>query len=91
MSVEPTHQPTTIRELAYMAAVAPYVHRPPDEHKLRTLVFKPTNVTRNMNVGPDEHKKTDERMPFSCSVIQIKQLDSITEFYEVVCYRRFYR
>jgi hypothetical protein len=35
---------------------------------LRTSVFKPTNVIQNMNVGPNEHKKTDERMPFSCSV-----------------------
>jgi hypothetical protein len=45
--------------VAYVAAVAP------DEHKLGTLVFKPMNVIQNMNVGSDEHKKTDERMPFS--------------------------
>jgi hypothetical protein len=26
------------------------------------------NVLQNINVGPDKHKKPDERMPFSCSV-----------------------
>jgi hypothetical protein len=39
-----TLQPTTISGLAYMVTVAPYVRQPPDEHKLRTSVFKPTNV-----------------------------------------------
>jgi hypothetical protein len=64
MFVGPTHQLTTISTLAYVAAVVPYVRWPPYEHKLRTSVFKLTNVIQNMNVGPDEHKKTDERMPF---------------------------
>jgi hypothetical protein len=36
MFVGPTHQQMTISGLAYVAAVTPYVHRPPDEHKLRT-------------------------------------------------------
>jgi hypothetical protein len=34
----PTHQPTNISGLAYVVAVAPYVRRPPDEHKLHTSV-----------------------------------------------------
>jgi hypothetical protein len=34
----PTHQPTNISRLAYVVAVAPYVRRPPDEHKLHTSV-----------------------------------------------------
>jgi hypothetical protein len=38
MFVRPTHQPTNISGLAYVAAVAPYDRRPPDEHKLRTSV-----------------------------------------------------
>jgi hypothetical protein len=67
MFVRPTLQPTTISRLAYVTAVAPYVHRPPDKHKLRTSVLKPTNVFQNMDVDPDEYEKTDERMPFSCS------------------------
>jgi hypothetical protein len=33
-----THQPMNISRLAYVAAVAPYVHWPPDEHKLHTSV-----------------------------------------------------
>jgi hypothetical protein len=68
MFIGSTHQPTTISGLAYVVTVAPYVCLPPDEHKLRMSVFKPTNIIRNMNVGPDEHEKTNERMPFSCSV-----------------------
>jgi hypothetical protein len=58
MFIRPIHQLTTISGLAYMAAVAPYVRRPPDEHKLRMLVFKPMNVIRNMNVGPENIKKS---------------------------------
>jgi hypothetical protein len=38
MFVGPTHQPTNISRLAYMAAVVTYVRRPPDEHKSHTLV-----------------------------------------------------
>jgi hypothetical protein len=38
MVVGPTHQPTNISELAYVAAVLPYVRWPPDEHKLHTSV-----------------------------------------------------
>jgi hypothetical protein len=51
MFVKPTHQPTNISKLAYVAT---------DEHKLHTSILKPTNVIRNINVGPDEYKKTDE-------------------------------
>jgi hypothetical protein len=65
MFVGLTLQPTTISGLAYMVTVVPCVRQPPDKHKLRSSVFKPTNVIRNMNVGPDEYKKLDERMPFS--------------------------
>jgi hypothetical protein len=57
-----TLQVTTICGLAYVAVVVPYV---PDEHKLCTSVFKPMNVIQNMNIGPDEHKKTDEQIPIS--------------------------
>jgi hypothetical protein len=66
MFVGPTHQRMNISGLAYVVAMAPYVCQPPDEHKLHMSVFKPMNVIQNMNVGPDEHKKPDERMPFSC-------------------------
>jgi hypothetical protein len=38
MFVGLTHQPMNISGLAYVAAVAPYVSRPPDEHKLHTSV-----------------------------------------------------
>jgi hypothetical protein len=38
MFIGPTHQPTNISGLAYVAAVVPYVRRPPDEHKLHTSV-----------------------------------------------------
>jgi hypothetical protein len=60
MFVGPTLQPTTISGLAYVVAVVPYVRQPPDEHKLRTSVLKPRNLIQNINVGPDEHKKTNE-------------------------------
>jgi hypothetical protein len=40
-----------------------------DEHKsLCTSVFKLTNVFLVMNIGPEEYKKVEEQMPFSCSV-----------------------
>jgi hypothetical protein len=39
-----THQPMNISGLAYVAALVPYVRRPPDEYKLRTLVFKPMSI-----------------------------------------------
>jgi hypothetical protein len=58
MFVGPTHQPMNISGLTYVAAVASYVRRPPDEDKLRTSVLKMTNVIQNMNVGPNEHKKS---------------------------------
>jgi hypothetical protein len=57
MFVGPTHQPMNISGLAYVVAVVPYVRQPPDEHKLRTSIFKPMNVIRNMNVGSNKHKK----------------------------------
>jgi hypothetical protein len=38
-----------------------------DVHKLCTSVFKPKNVFSVMNIGPEKHKKADERMSFSCS------------------------
>jgi hypothetical protein len=38
MFVGPTHQPTNISGLAYMAVVVPYVCQPLDEHKLHTSV-----------------------------------------------------
>jgi hypothetical protein len=69
MFIGPTLQLMTIGGLAYVVAVTPYVRRPPDEHKLRTSVLKPTNIIQNINVGPDEYKKTDEQMPFFCSVL----------------------
>jgi hypothetical protein len=34
MFVRPTHQPMNLSGLADVAVVAPYVYRPPDEHKL---------------------------------------------------------
>jgi hypothetical protein len=40
MFIRLTHQPTNISGLSYVAAVVPYVRRPPDEHKL------PTSATR---------------------------------------------
>jgi hypothetical protein len=73
MFVRPTLQPMTISGLVYVAAVAPYVRRPPDKHKLRTSVFNLTNIIQNMNVGPEEHKKPNERMPFSCSARSMMQ------------------
>jgi hypothetical protein len=39
-----------------------------DVHKLCTSVFKPRNVFSVMNISPEEHKKAEEQMPFSCSV-----------------------
>jgi hypothetical protein len=36
-------------------------------HKLCTSVFKSRNIFSVMNIGPEEHKKAEERMPFSCS------------------------
>jgi hypothetical protein len=68
MFIGPTHQLMNISGLAYVAAMAPYVRRQPDEHKLHTSVFKPMNVIWNMNIGPNEHKKTIEWIPFSGSV-----------------------
>jgi hypothetical protein len=38
MFIEPTHQPTNISGLAYVATVTSYVCRPPDEHKLHTSI-----------------------------------------------------
>jgi hypothetical protein len=38
MFVGPTHQPMNISRLAYVVAMAPYVRRSPNEHKLQTLV-----------------------------------------------------
>jgi hypothetical protein len=38
-----------------------------DVHKLCTSVFKPRNVFSVMNIGPEKHKKAEERMSFSCS------------------------
>jgi hypothetical protein len=38
-----------------------------DVHKLCTMVFKLRNIFLIMNIGPEEHKNADERMPFSCS------------------------
>jgi hypothetical protein len=35
-----TNEPTNLSRLAYVAAVAPCVRQPPDEHKLRMSVFK---------------------------------------------------
>jgi hypothetical protein len=71
MFVGPTHQPTTISGLAYVAAMAPYVHWPPDEHKLHTSVFKPTNVIQNTNVGPDEHKNLTNECLFPIVKVQL--------------------
>jgi hypothetical protein len=30
------------------------------------------NVFLVMNIGPEEHKKAEERMPFSCSVLRMR-------------------
>jgi hypothetical protein len=57
MFVGPTHQPTNVSGLAYVAAMTPYVRWLPDKHKLHTSVEKLTNVIRNINVGPDKYKK----------------------------------
>jgi hypothetical protein len=43
-----------------------------DVHKLCTSVFKPRNIFLVMNIGPEEHKKAEERMPFSCSVLRMR-------------------
>jgi hypothetical protein len=40
-----------------------------DVHKLCTSVFKLGNVFLVMNIGPDKHKKAEERMYFSCSAL----------------------
>jgi hypothetical protein len=42
-----------------------------DVHKLCTLVFEPRNIFSVMNIGPEEHKKTEERMHFSYSARQL--------------------
>jgi hypothetical protein len=36
-----------------------------EEHKLDTSVFKLRNIISNMNVVPEEHKKTEEQISFS--------------------------
>jgi hypothetical protein len=54
MFVGLTLQPMTISGLTYVAAVASYVRQPPDEHKLRMLIY----VIQNINI---------ERMTFLCS------------------------
>jgi hypothetical protein len=46
-----------------------YVPRLADVHKLCMLVFEPMNIFSDMNISPEKHKKTEERIPISCSVL----------------------
>jgi hypothetical protein len=39
-----------------------------DVYKLCTSVSNLRNIFLVMNIGPEEHKKAEEGMPFSCSV-----------------------
>jgi hypothetical protein len=41
-----------------------------DVHKLCTSVFEPRNIFSVMNIGPEEHKKPEERMHFFYSACQ---------------------
>jgi hypothetical protein len=52
-----------------------------DVHKLCTSVFRPRNIFSVMNIGPEEHKKAEERMPFSCSGCKWDLFDQLASSY----------
>jgi hypothetical protein len=49
-----------------------------EENKLHTSVFKLRNMISNMNVVPEEHKKTEEQISFSYDK---KTLDCIVLYF----------